>query len=158
MFAPDHAAVAGELKQTDGTLAVIPGGRGNDFARKLGIPNEVNGACDVLVHGTPRLVDVALAGDRAITLGIVLDEFQEISRFGGESAEWHLRGIIQHHQHVSYVLAGSQAHIIERMLDQGRAFYGLADHLQFGPIDFSPIVAILVLTIGGRILVNLIAP
>ena len=77
----------------------------------------------------------ALAGDRGATLGIVLDEFQEISRFGGESAEWHLRGIIQHHQHVSYVLAGSQAHIIERMLDQGRAFYGLADHLQFGPID-----------------------
>ena len=62
-------AVAGELKQTDGTLAVIPGGRGNDFARKLGIPSEVNGACDVLVHGTPRLVDVALAGDRAY-LGI----------------------------------------------------------------------------------------
>jgi YggT family protein len=30
--------------------------------------------------------------------------------------------------------------------------------LQFGPIDFSPIVAILVLTIGGRIIVNLIAP
>lgn len=77
----------------------------------------------------------ALAGDRRTTLGIVLDEFQEISRFGGESAEWHLRGIIQHHQHLSYVLAGSQAHIIERMLDQGRAFYGLADHLQFGPID-----------------------
>ena len=30
--------------------------------------------------------------------------------------------------------------------------------LQFGPIDFSPIAAILVLTFGGRILVNLIAP
>jgi uncharacterized protein YggT (Ycf19 family) len=30
--------------------------------------------------------------------------------------------------------------------------------LQFGPIDFSPIVAILVLTIGGRILVGLIDP
>jgi hypothetical protein len=76
-----------------------------------------------------------LAGDRGTTLGIVLDEFQEINRFGGDSAEWHLRGIIQHHRHVSYVLAGSQAHIIERMLDQGRAFYGLADHLHFGPID-----------------------
>ena len=76
-----------------------------------------------------------LAGDRKTTLGVVLDEFQEINRFGGDSAEWHLRGIIQHHQHVSYVLAGSQAHIIERMLDQGRAFYGLADHLHFGPID-----------------------
>jgi uncharacterized protein YggT (Ycf19 family) len=30
--------------------------------------------------------------------------------------------------------------------------------LQFGPMDFSPIVAILVLRIGGVILVNLIAP
>src|SRR3954464_14826126 len=30
--------------------------------------------------------------------------------------------------------------------------------LQFGPIDFSPIVAILVLTIGGRIIVGLIDP
>jgi uncharacterized protein YggT (Ycf19 family) len=30
--------------------------------------------------------------------------------------------------------------------------------LQFGPMDFSPIVAILVLRIGGGIIVNLIAP
>src|SRR3954466_11962644 len=30
--------------------------------------------------------------------------------------------------------------------------------LQFGPIDFSPIVAILVLQIGGALLVNLIRP
>ena len=76
-----------------------------------------------------------LAKARKTTIGIVLDEFQEIERFGGDTAEWHLRGIIQHHQHVSYVLAGSQAHLIERMLDKGRAFYGLADQMQFGPID-----------------------
>src|SRR3954447_13155234 len=30
--------------------------------------------------------------------------------------------------------------------------------LQFGPMDFSPIVAILVLQVGGNILVRLIAP
>jgi YggT family protein len=30
--------------------------------------------------------------------------------------------------------------------------------LQFGPMDFSPIVAVLVLIIGGRLLVNLIQP
>ena len=62
-------AIAGELKQTDGTLAVIPGGRGNDFARKLGIGPGVEAACDVLVSGVPSMVDVALAGD-ACYLGI----------------------------------------------------------------------------------------
>ncbi|HEY7075504.1 MAG TPA: YggT family protein [Solirubrobacteraceae bacterium] len=30
--------------------------------------------------------------------------------------------------------------------------------LQFGPVDFSPIVAILVLYVGGNLLVNLIQP
>lgn len=77
----------------------------------------------------------ALAKDRNVTIGVVLDEFQEIRRFGGDEAEWHLRGIVQHHAHASYVFAGSQAHVIERMLDKGAAFYKLADPLLFGPID-----------------------
>src|SRR5437588_12336099 len=31
-------AIAGALAGTDGVLGVLPGGRGNDFARALGIP------------------------------------------------------------------------------------------------------------------------
>jgi hypothetical protein len=77
----------------------------------------------------------ALARARKATIGVVLDEFQEIHRFGGESAEWQLRGAIQHHGHVSYVLAGSEAALIRRMVDKGRAFYQLADQMEFGPID-----------------------
>ena len=76
-----------------------------------------------------------MARDRKTTIGIVLDEFQEICKFGGENAEWHLRGVIQQHQHVSYVLSGSATHLIERMTDTGRAFYGLLDQLYIGPID-----------------------
>src|SRR3954454_13499571 len=52
-------AVAGELRDTDGVLAVIPGGRGNDFARKLGIPTEPEAAVAVLAAGATRTVDVA---------------------------------------------------------------------------------------------------
>ena len=76
-----------------------------------------------------------MARDRKTTIGIVLDEFQEICKFGGEDAEWHLRGVIQGHHHVSYVLSGSATHVIERMTDTGRAFYGLLDQLYMGPID-----------------------
>src|SRR5215213_5924752 len=62
-------AVAGELRESDGVLAVLPGGRGNDFARKLGIPVAPADAVDVLAGGVERLVDVADAGGRTY-LGI----------------------------------------------------------------------------------------
>lgn len=78
----------------------------------------------------------ALAGERGTRLGIVLDEFQEIHRFGGEAAEWHLRGVIEKHAHVSYVLAGSRTGLIQRMVsDPGRAFNKLLDLLHLGPIQ-----------------------
>src|SRR5215216_4878996 len=62
-------AVAGELRGTDGVLGVLPGGSGNDFARKLGIGPDPERACDVLAGGREQLVDVAEAGGRTY-LGI----------------------------------------------------------------------------------------
>jgi YegS/Rv2252/BmrU family lipid kinase len=51
-------AVAGELHGTDGVLGVLPGGRGNDFARVLGISRDPAEACDTIAAGVERLVDV----------------------------------------------------------------------------------------------------
>jgi YegS/Rv2252/BmrU family lipid kinase len=62
-------AVAGELRGSSGLLGVLPGGRGNDFARKLGIGSDPERACDVLAAGRRRRVDVADAGGRTY-LGI----------------------------------------------------------------------------------------
>jgi YegS/Rv2252/BmrU family lipid kinase len=52
-------AVAGELRGTDGVLGVLPGGRGNDFARKLGLATDLAAACAVLARGRTRRIDVA---------------------------------------------------------------------------------------------------
>jgi diacylglycerol kinase family enzyme len=41
---------------------VLPGGRGNDFARKLGIGTDPELACDVLADGREWAIDVADAG------------------------------------------------------------------------------------------------
>jgi hypothetical protein len=77
----------------------------------------------------------SLAKKKKMNVGLVLDEFQEITRFGGESAEWHLRGVIQSHQNVSYIFAGSKEHIIRAMLEKGRAFYRMLDEYHFAPIE-----------------------
>jgi YegS/Rv2252/BmrU family lipid kinase len=52
--------VGGAVRSTDGALAVIPGGRGNDFARVLGIPKEPREAARAAINGTERMLDVAL--------------------------------------------------------------------------------------------------
>jgi YegS/Rv2252/BmrU family lipid kinase len=62
-------AVAGELRHTDAVLAVLPGGRGNDFARKLGVGGDPVAACDVLAEGREQRIDVADIDGRAY-LGI----------------------------------------------------------------------------------------
>lgn len=62
-------AIAHELRGTDAVLAVIPGGRGNDFARKLGIGEGPEAAVAVLAHDVVRSVDVADA-DGLTVLGI----------------------------------------------------------------------------------------
>jgi YegS/Rv2252/BmrU family lipid kinase len=57
-------AVAGALRHTDGVLGVLPGGRGNDFARALGIPLDPAAACEVLARGAVREVDLGIVGSR----------------------------------------------------------------------------------------------
>lgn len=51
--------LAGALKGTKSSLAIVPCGRGNDFARVLGIPKDPGEAARVAVEGRPRTVDVA---------------------------------------------------------------------------------------------------
>jgi YegS/Rv2252/BmrU family lipid kinase len=50
--------VGGALAGREATMGVIPCGRGNDFARVLGIPREIPDAVALLASGTAREVDV----------------------------------------------------------------------------------------------------
>ena len=63
-------AVAGALRDVpDALLGVLPGGRGNDFARMTGLPLDAVAACDVLASGRPAPVDMGAADGRTF-LGI----------------------------------------------------------------------------------------
>ena len=71
-------AVADAIKHSQGVLGVLPGGRGNDFARVLGIPLEPVPACAVLRHGTVRALDLGQVGEKTF-IGIASCGFDSVA-------------------------------------------------------------------------------
>jgi YegS/Rv2252/BmrU family lipid kinase len=56
--------IGGALAETDAAMGIIPGGRGNDLARVIGIPSDPAGAVAVLADGQERRIDVGVANGR----------------------------------------------------------------------------------------------
>ncbi len=78
-------AVAGALRNSGGVLGVLPGGRGNDFARVLRIPLEPVAACQVLATGTVRALDLGQVGEQTF-IGIASCGFDsEANRIANET-------------------------------------------------------------------------
>jgi YegS/Rv2252/BmrU family lipid kinase len=52
--------IAAELRGSESALAIVPGGRGNDLARVLGIPTDTAAATRIAVDGREWAMDMAL--------------------------------------------------------------------------------------------------
>jgi YegS/Rv2252/BmrU family lipid kinase len=63
-------AVGGAMAGSETPLGIVPGGRGNDFARVLGIPDEPEDAVATILAGHSRRVDVGEVNGKRF-LGIV---------------------------------------------------------------------------------------
>jgi YegS/Rv2252/BmrU family lipid kinase len=78
-------AVGGAMAGSETPLGIIPGGRGNDLARGLAIPEEPEQAVEVLLAGETRLIDVGEVNGRRF-LGIVSVGFDsEANRVANET-------------------------------------------------------------------------
>jgi YegS/Rv2252/BmrU family lipid kinase len=83
-------AVGGAMAGSQVPLGLIPGGRGNDLARALGIPDEPEAAVEVILSGESRRIDVGEANGKRF-LGIASVGFDsECNRLANET-HW-LRG------------------------------------------------------------------
>jgi YegS/Rv2252/BmrU family lipid kinase len=81
--------VAGALRGAPGALmACLPGGRGNDFIRAVGIPRDPVAACDLLVGGVPTPTDLGEVDGRAF-IGIASFGFDsDANRIANEAPSW----------------------------------------------------------------------
>lgn len=59
-------SLAGTVLTAGATLGIAPAGRGNDFARQLGLPTDVDAIARVLLESPGRPVDVIDAGGRVV--------------------------------------------------------------------------------------------
>lgn len=67
---------------------------------------------------------------------VVLDEFQDFDKLGGDAVFKKLRAHFQRHAYVSYLFLGSQAGVMRELFGKGRqAFYRFA-----APLDVPPVV------------------
>ncbi len=71
-------AVGGAMAGAETPLGIIPGGRGNDLARVLGIPSEPELAVEVVLGGETRAIDVGQANGKPF-LGIASTGFDSIA-------------------------------------------------------------------------------
>lgn len=107
-----------EFDLARGTLALIPGGSGDDFARVAGIPRKVRAACDVVLDGAIREVDVALAnGIRYLGVaGLGFDS--EVADFANRNVKF-LRGSAVYLYAIFRVLPRFTPHVVQLRAENG---------------------------------------
>ena len=85
--------------QRGAVIGVLPGGRGNDLARVLALPDDAREACRTIAEGIPRPVDLGVVGDGTTDsekafVGIASAGFDsDANRIANEAPSW-LGGLV----------------------------------------------------------------
>jgi YegS/Rv2252/BmrU family lipid kinase len=116
-------AVADALRGTDGVLGVLPGGRGNDFARVAGIPRDPVAACDVIAHGVERPLDLGEAGGRGF-IGIASLGFDSDANRIANEAPARLGSLVYVYGALGALLAWRPATFVVEVDGEERRFRG----------------------------------
>jgi YegS/Rv2252/BmrU family lipid kinase len=77
--------IGGELANTGAVMGIVPGGRGNDLARVLGIPADVEEAAGIIAAGETREIDVGEANGRRFLCIASCGFDSEANRIANES-------------------------------------------------------------------------
>ena len=115
---------------------------------KLSFSPEPNSEFSVSLGITPRdyspeeILDLPerIAKEQGIKIVVCIDEFQQIGEFSDSlTVQKRLRGVWQHHQHVSYCFFGSKKHLMENIFQSRRMpFYQFGEmlHLKCIPTEY----------------------
>jgi YegS/Rv2252/BmrU family lipid kinase len=115
--------VGGALAGTGAPLGIIPGGRGNDLARVLGIPSDPGGASDVLAAGASRAIDVGEINGRRF-LGVASFGFDSDANRIANEAKWVRGNLVYLYAALRALAAWRPARFSVRLDGEERDFTG----------------------------------
>lgn len=116
-------AVGGAMAGYETPLGIVPGGRGNDLARVLGIPADPEGAVATIAAGEVRRIDVGEANGRRF-LGVASVGFDSVANELANETRW-LRGNLVYAYAGVRTLAGwKPARFSVRVGEESRRFSG----------------------------------
>jgi len=109
-------------------------GHDGSLTATVDVAAEVKDALPALLEGMQHAE--RLARKRRKKLVVVIDEFSDLPKYDGQTLEKALRAELQQHDHIGYILSGSEQSVMLSMIrDSKRAFYKLGRIMALGPID-----------------------
>ncbi len=116
-----------------------------DMEGHIGVELEKGEEEEVLILKEALNFPENVARKKGVKLIIAFDEFQEIEHLDGLELEKLFRSILQHHENVSYIFAGSERSLINIIFGaKERPFYRFAKHIVLEPIDREVLVRFVV--------------
>ena len=116
-------AVGGALAGSETPLGIVPGGRGNDLARVLGIPEDPRGAAAVLAGGRTRRIDVGEANGKRF-LGIASTGFDSEANRRANQTRWLRGNLVYAYAGVRALLGWKPARFTIKVGEESRRFTG----------------------------------
>ncbi|KFF60912.1 hypothetical protein JF66_01305 [Cryobacterium sp. MLB-32] len=155
-------SLAGTVVRARGTLGLVPIGRGNDFARQLGVPHDPRDVARVLLHGRARPVDV-IDVDGRIAVGSVYAGIDSLTSELVNRAHWlparfqypfaAIRAIATHRS-TSYTISLDGAEQTVRahtVVVANSGYYGSGMHVAPGALVDDGLLNVVIIGEAGRL-------
>lgn len=152
-------SVAGAMVEASGILGIAPGGRGNDFARQLGLPTEPEAIAAVLLAGKTRQVDVIEAAGQIVVGSVyagvdsMASEIVNNARFVPRKLQYQyaaVRAMLTTKLHTYTLTIDGQPHSLEAftVIVANSGYYGSGMHVAPAAVVDDGILDVVVL--GGK--------
>ena len=156
------SSVAGTVADAGGVLGLVPAGRGNDFARALGLAGDPETLAATLLHAPPRRVDLIDVGGRAVVGSVYAGVDSLASRIVDRAHRWPrrlqypyaaVRSVVECHPSTYDLVVDGESHRFEAftVVVASSGYYGSGMHIAPAAVLDDGLLDVVVIRAASRL-------